>query len=297
LDSEDKIDPFLKTLIIIGPKETIGEEDLKKIDAYVFNGGNLLVLDEGVAIDEALRATDKNDGLASLLEKYGIKINNDMVLESRSNAAVASFNQGFFTFQTNYPYWPKISKEGFDKDNSAVSSLENVIFQWVSSIDVDESSLGENHNVSYLAKSSPKSWVQSGQYDLNPQQNFVPNKTKTSNLAVDVKAKFKSAYGLDNDNFSHILVVGDSDFISGGATGMADNLVFFQNIVDSLSLDNDLIEIRSKGITSRPIKTDISDTEKMLIRYLNIFGMTVIVLIFGLGRYYLRKKSRFVDDL
>ena len=297
LDSEDKIDPFLKTLIIIGPKETIGEEDLKKIDAYVFNGGNLLVLDEGVAIDEALRATDKNDGLASLLEKYGIKINNDMVLESRSNAAVASFNQGFFTFQTNYPYWPKISKEGFDKDNSAVSSLENVIFQWASSIDVDESSLGENHNVSYLAKSSPKSWVQSGQYDLNPQQNFVPNKTKTSNLAVDVKAKFKSAYGLDNDNFSHILVVGDSDFISGGATGMADNLVFFQNIVDSLSLDNDLIEIRSKGITSRPIKTDISDTEKMLIRYLNIFGMTVIVLIFGLGRYYLRKKSRFVDDL
>ena len=293
----EEVDPSLKSLIIVSPKELIPEEDLKKIDAYVISGGNLLVLDEGVVIDEGLQASDKNNGLNKLLADYGIKVNNNMVLESKANSGVASFNQGFFTFQTNYSYWPKIAKNGFDQDNSAVSKLENVILQWASSIDVDESKLGENHNVSYLAKSSDKSWRQVGEYNLNPQQTFTPNKVQVSNLAVDVSAKFKSPYGLENSMFSRILVVGDSDFVSGNLITMADNLVFFQNITDSLSLDGDLIEVRSKGITSRPIKTDISDGQKSLIRYLNVFGITILVLVIGLSRYFLRKKSRFVDDL
>jgi hypothetical protein len=55
--------------------------------------------------------------------------------------------------------------------------------------------------------------------------------------------------------------------------------------------------VRSKGITSRPINTNLSDGQKSLIRYLNVFGITVLVLIFGLTRYFLRKKSRFEDDL
>jgi len=293
----DKIDDTLKTLIIVSPKKEIPEEDLKKIDAYLMSGGRLLVLDEGVTIGEGLKASDKNDGLNKLLTDYGIKIDNDLVLESKVNSGIASFNQGFFTFQVAYPYWPKISKDGFDQNNSAVSKLENVVFPWVSSIDIDKSKLGENYSVSYLAKSSKDSWRETGDYNLNPQQNFIPGKTASNNLAVDVRAKFKSPYGIDNSNFSRILVVGDSDFISGKLSSIADNLVFFQNIADSLSLDSDLIKIRSKGITSRPIKTDISDGQKVLIRYLNIFGITVLVLVFGLTRYFLRKKSKFVDDL
>ena len=293
----EEIDPSLKTFIIIRPEEEVAEEDLKKIDKFVTGGGNLLVLDEGVSIGDGLKATDKNDGLMKLLDDYGIKINNDMVVESKDNSGVASFNQGFFTFQTNYPYWPMISKDRFDQDNSAVSKLENVVLPWASSIDIDESKLGENHSVSYLAKSSIYSWIQSGQYDLNPQQTFTPGKKHSSNLAVDVNAQFKSPYGIEDSVFSRILVVGDSDFVTGNLLGMADNMVFFQNITDSLSLDSDLIEIRSKGITSRPLKTDISDGQKALIRYLNVFGITIIVIAFGLIKYFMRKRSRFVDDL
>jgi len=291
------VDKTLETLIIAGPKELISEEDLKKIDEYVNTGGNLLVLDEGIAITEGLQASTKDDGLSSLLASYGITINKDMVLETKANSGVASFNQGFFTFQTNYPYWPKISKAGFDQDNSAVSKLENVVFPWASSIDINEDKLGDNFTVSYIAQSSDKSWKKTESFDLNPQQLFGPGKTEVSTLAVDVNAKFQSPYGLESNNFSRVLVVGDSDFVSGNLVGLTDNLVFFQNITDSLSLDSDLIEVRSKGITSRPITTDISDGQKSLIRYLNVFGVTVLVIVFGLARYYFRKKSNFVDEL
>src|SRR3989339_39872 len=77
----------------------------------------------------------------------------------------------------------------------------------------------------------------------------------------------------------------------------SDNLVFFQNLVDMLSLDGDLISIRSKTVSSRPIKEDLTDSSRAMIRYINVFGLTMVVVVFGMIRYYIRRKSRFVDDL
>jgi ABC-type uncharacterized transport system involved in gliding motility auxiliary subunit len=90
-------------------------------------------------------------------------------------------------------------------------------------------------------------------------------------------------------------LVGDSDFLRDSLSGGSDNLIFFQNLVDSLTLDEGLINIRSKGIASRPLQ-ELSDGSKASIRYLNVFGLTVLALIFGLWRYYSRRKSRLADE-
>jgi len=296
VSSEEEIPSSLSTLIIIGPKEELAFEDLQKIDKYVMNGGNLLVLNDGILIGDNLQASPNNNGLSDLLDSYGIKINNDLVLEPREFAGMASFNQGFFTFSVNYPFWPKIFKEGFDEDNSSVSRLESVVLPWTSSISVDETKL-DGSNISYLIKSSEYSWVETENFDLNPQQNFVPKPGKSRNLAVAVEGNFSSPYDQESTAVSKIVVVADSDFVSGRLAGNGDNLVLFQNLVDSLSLDADLVEIRAKGITDRPINSSLSDGQKSLIRYGNIFGVTVVVLIFGLLRYYLRKSTKFVDQL
>jgi hypothetical protein len=63
-----------------------------------------------------------------------------------------------------------------------------------------------------------------------------------------------------------------------------------------LTLDNDLINIRSKGATERPIK-EFSDNTKAALRYINIFLLTIIFIGYGLLRYWLRKKIRFSDEL
>ena len=127
---------------------------------------------------------------------------------------------------------------------------------------------------------------------------FAPsNGQRQLTLAVSVFGNFNSAYDGSKTGDSRLIVVGDSDFVKDGfARNNPDNLVFFQNLVDSLSLDEDLINIRSKGITDRPIK-ELSDGEKAAIRYLNIFGLTIAVVLFGMIRYYMRRRSRFVDEL
>lgn len=295
--SLDENVPFdVNTLIILGPRETFNENQLKAIDAFLMRGGSLLIAADGVNIGEGLMASANNTGLDGLLENYGVILNNDLVLDTSS--AMASFTQGFMAFSTNYPFWPKILPSGFDQDNAAVAKLESLIMPWASSVEILEDKINENNKVSYLSVTSKNSWTQQDNFNLNPQQAFSPSQNKGSKvLAASIIGKFTSPYENGSTDSGRLIVVGDSDFIKDSfLRNMPDNLIFFQNLVDSLSLDEDLINIRSKGISERPIK-ELSDSAKAAVRYLNIFGVTIIVIAFGMLRYYIRKRSRFMDEL
>ena len=291
----------INTLVIVGPTEKFEEPALKAINAFVKRGGALFVMLDGVNIGQGLAATKNNTGLDTLLKKYGITLNQDLVADTRSG--VASFSQGYITFSSSYAFWPKITTDGFNPDNSAVSGLENVIFPWVSSIDVDAGKFSEG-DFSYLAHTTANGWRVTDNFDVTPNAASVPQgERKSYNLVATINGQVADAYpdGSEGDTASfpaRIVVVGDSDYVRDGfVQNSPDNLTMFQNLVDSLSLGEDLMSIRSKGASSRPIKEDLSETGKAGIRYANIFGLTLAVLAFGLIRYFMRRRSRFIDDL
>lgn len=286
------------TLVVIGPEDTFSDEQLKAINSFLERGGALLVMAEGVRMGEGLVASTKTTGLESLLEQYGIKLNQNIVADTRSG--MASFSQGFMTFTTAYPFWPKITREGFSQENAAVAQLENVILPWPSSVEVDDSKISQD-SYQYLISTTEKSWALSDNFNITPNANIVPQgEQKIRNLAVSVNGLVPNPYGEEEKSMinARIVVVGDSDFPQDNFLRQApDNIGLFQNLVDILSFDEDLIAIRSKVASSRPIEKDLSDSSKAAIRYFNIFGVTVLVLVFGLGRYYLRRRSKFVDEL
>jgi gliding-associated putative ABC transporter substrate-binding component GldG len=290
----------IKTLVIEGPKEKFSTEALKAIDKFVMQGGGLALFADGVVLGEGLTAKANDIGLEPLLSAYGIKLNKDLALDVRNN--YASFSQGFMRFSLQYPYWPKVEKPDFDSANSTVSDLESVTFPWVSTIDIDESKLGTEAKVSRLAQTTSKGWLKSGDFDLNPQQTFSPSGAQgPKTLAVSVTGKLKSAFPdpkqAKETAAGKIVVVGDSDFAKENLNQLSkDNITFFQNVVDSITIDQDLISIRSKGVSSRPLK-EISDSERTLLRYMNIFGITALVLVFGVSRYYMRRRRRYLEDL
>jgi len=297
LEKDAEIDSGINNLIIISPTEEFSQEELEKIDNYFMSGNPLLVLYDGIKVEEGLQASVNKTGLEKLLSDYGITVAEDLVLESPASSGQAAFTQGFFTFRQNYPMWPIVKKDGFNKDNDSVSRLESVLFPWASSLSFDSSKVSEGADVSYLARTSDKSWSQKGSFDLNPQQKFKASGDKGPKvLAYDVSAVFKSPYQENKESVNRLIVVGDSNFLTTHGNSGGDNLVFFQNIVDSLNIDSDLINIRSKGISSRPVK-DLSDTAHALVRYANIFGLTIVVMLFGLFRYFSRRRSKMVDEV
>lgn len=292
LQEVSEIPQSIDTLVIPGPKEKFAIAEQKKIDSYLMSGGSILVLWDGVGIDQGLQHVPNETGLDGLFLKYGLKLNRDLVLDLSSG--MASFSQGFFTYSVNYPFWPKIIRSGFDQDNAAVAKLESLVLPWASSVEVIGDKAG--NKISYLAKTSDNSWNQSDNFDLNPQTaKASKNASKSFALAIADFGRFQSAFDNRPTEAGKIIAVGDSDFMTDNfLRNTPDNLIFFLNIIDSLSLDEDLINIRSKGIFERPLR-DVDEGARAAIRYGNVFGMTVIVVVAGLARYFLRQRRDIID--
>lgn len=292
--ADKKIPAELDTLIIIGPKEKFSEDELKAMDGFLTGGGSLVILADGVKVEQGLLA-DKNDtGLNKILESYGLKLNENLVLDV--NNGLASFNQGLVNFFINYPYWPKIIKPGFDQNNPAVAGLESLVLPWASTIDVSLDKI-KNLVVSYLAVTSDRAMAVADTFKLEPPAQISGGVRGKFNLAVSLSGHFSGSFNQAGSKAGRLILAGDSDFIRDNfLRNYPDNLVFFQNIIDGLSLGNDLISIRAKGITERPLK-EISESAKTAVRYGNIFGLTVIVMLFGLVRYFLRRRSKFEDEI
>ncbi|MFW6245793.1 MAG: Gldg family protein, partial [Fibrobacterota bacterium] len=83
---------------------------------------------------------------------------------------------------------------------------------------------------------------------------------------------------------ANLVVIGDADFVSAqNANG--NNLLFLHNIVDWLTLDDNLIQIRSRVLKDKTIDANILEEgskKPNMIRLANILTMPLIVIIVGI---------------
>jgi gliding-associated putative ABC transporter substrate-binding component GldG len=177
-----------------------------------------------------------------------------------------------------------------------------------------------------LAESSEKSWPATGYFDLNPQQQWNPpgNQTKKFTMAVYLNGDFKSHYSgkaipsknqpssddtlgqiklqpdpedanrvtVDGNNGGRLVVIGDADFVSG-QNATPNNIAMMLNLVDWLSLDNNLIAIRTRSLKDRTIESDLlkeGSSKPGIIRLVNIFIMPVILIAIGLFIFMRRRE-------
>lgn len=270
------------TLIIAGATEEILKEEILVIDDYIKNGRNVIALSDSVApdINMNLQAKEIKNGLNELTEKYGIKINNDLVYDA-ANANI-TYRQGFFSVSAPYPYWVKTLPENFG-DYPSLSSVQSVMFPWVSSLSLSEK---DDYEAKPLISSTSKAGVSSGSYNLLPNSYISFSQVSQKTLAAFSKPKDK------NSKSGKLFVFGDSDFVSPEFIGqMPDNQTFFINLVDSVSNSAGLASIRSKNIASRPIK-EINESEKNYWKFASIFAGAILINVYGFFRIMGRKKRK-----
>lgn len=334
LSGEKKIPPTINTLIVGGPKEKISERDKYEIDQYLMRGGRIIFLVDPVNMDESrgLSATANDTGLGDLLENYGVQIGQSLVLDGSSRAN-AAFSSGYVQYRVPYPYWPRVTRRQFSKDSPMVNQLESLVLTWASPVELIESKVsvssedgaGDTGKLSgvVLCNSSQYSWTKGQPYNLNPQQRATGD-LKIVPLAVAVSGKFDSFYtekpALAPDESdeadpeappvpeevesatilespeTQIVVVGNASFITNKFLSMfGSNQIFLENAVDWLTLGEDLISIRSRFVTNRPLK-EISEGTKLFIRIINICGASILVIAFGLARFVFKRRAKKVFE-
>ena len=326
------VDATVTTLVVAGVKQPLTEREKYEIDQFIMRGGRAIFLVDPIQMQPGtLQGTPLSTGLNDLLEHYGTKLGNNLLIDRRFHDS-ARFQQGFMTVFQPYPYFVKIVKPNFSKEHTVTNQLEALTLPWTSSLEVIAK---ENITPTALAKTSEFGQTVQGYYNLRPDFPIPDAETQAFPVAVALEGKFKSFYdgkeipSVATDNTTdtedsetptpaqdagtqtikteseqtQIVVVGTAQFL---AQMRQDGVNFFLNTVDWLTLGDTLIGIRSQTITERPlqIKTrdggfrEVSEFEKNFIRYLCTVGVSFLVIAFGLIRYFLKRRAkRLVESM
>jgi hypothetical protein len=101
---------------------------------------------------------------------------------------------------------------------------------------------------------------------------------------------------LDESPSTRILVVGDADFVADAVAqaqrqAFVEGMIFVLNAVDWFTVREELIEIRSRGFVDRSLG-EISDATRRWTKILNIAGVPLLVVLFGIFRFVSRGRGR-----
>ena len=303
----------VKTLLILGPKIPFSDWEKYALDQYLMQGGKLALFLDKTEMNIEMGKAEKLDlGLDDFLENYGVKVNDDLVMDMQCSRISIRQQSGHMTISNiiNYPLFP--SATNFNRDNLIVKRLENIDFPFVSTLD-SAYAAGKNLKFIPLVMSSPRSGIQNHPFDINPYRKIGKSEFNAGSqlLAGVVQGSFQSYFRdkeipqpeeaspewerpestLTRSPENRMVVVGDADFIKDGSIRSKGNLVFFMNIVDWLSQDENLIAIRSKELSVRPLKP-LSQGQKTFARYANVLGLPLVVILFGLLRWRIRKQIK-----
>jgi gliding-associated putative ABC transporter substrate-binding component GldG len=283
-------DTNIRTLLVVGPTNV--KKNVKMaLDHFVMRGGRIIFLIDQMRLANGLSMQQLNTGLDDLLDQYGFTVRRDLALDR--SCQIIGFRSGNSSFMLPYPFAVKALNPNFDKNNPAVKDLDSVSFQWISTI---TNSPREGVEYSALIKTTRYAWRQEGYFNLNPQYVIPPQREKDYsqfNLLMMGKGSFASLFEPGKKSpETYVIVAGDSDFAGDAiAQNAPEGLLLLQNLVDWLTLSDDLISIRSRGISDRPI-AQVSDGTKTMIRIVNIAGIALVIIVFGLIRLYFRRKER-----
>jgi ABC-2 type transport system permease protein len=319
-------------LLVAGP-DRLAERDKYELDQYLMRGGKLIFLIDGVNVSgQMMFAFPSSDGLDDMLKHYGIKRNHDLVMDVLCERV--AMKQGGWQIIQEYPLWvkvniPSLKALGTAADHPVINQLDSVSLPWCSSLKY-EGSTGDVNPVELL-RTTNKSWVQTSQFRLRPDEIPPPLPIQdmgedTRDLAILLSGTFKSFYAeknippisaedeedeeleeetarpgrLDESAETSLLVVGNCRFVTNDYLNLGNsNDTFILNALDWMILGGKLIGIRSRQSMDRPFSRETSDARILATGIIGPFAVPLLIIVFGISRFVLkrRKKKLYAEAL
>lgn len=336
LNNIPRIPDMVQVLMIVKPSKKFSDEEKLKIDQFIMRGGKLLMfIDKLNAELDSLQskkgqvvAYDRGLELNDLLFKYGVRINDDLVMDLQCDFLPFDVNGNGQFELLPWNYFPVFET----KANHIINkNLGFVCGRFVNSIDSIEVP-GIKKTV--LLSSSPNSRtiatpaIISVLENVNAPENEKFNKSSIP-VAYLLEGKFTSLFNNRlsqsmNDslqkygavfmpkalNDNKIIVVADGDMalnsvVKGEPIPMGMNPYtyntqrefafankdFLQNCLDYLINSANLSEAKAKDYTLRLLDKEKMENSKTAWQLINIIVPLIIVILFGLVYQFLRKRK------
>jgi ABC-2 type transport system permease protein len=311
-----------QTLILAGPTSLFSEKEKFIIDQFVVNGGSLLILADALNLnaDSLMNgytyAFPYTTGLDDLFFKYGFRLNPDLIEDLNCGLIHVSTGNGDQTETVNWPFYPILYNYG---KHAIVKNLDAISTHYIGSIDTVKSP-GIQKTPLVFTTSGTKIVNAPAKLDLNEtRKNMDPGTFNKGTQCVSylMEGVFESSFKnrptplpgrkvITKNKASRIIVCSDSDIIRNEYDYKKNkplplgydptikyefsNKEFIIHAIDYLMHEN-IINLRSKEITLRPLdKVRIQD-EKVFWQAMNILLPLILVIAFGTLRYMMRKRK------
>ncbi len=273
----------IDALIIIGPQSKFNKIAKENLDRFLQSGRGVLLLNSEYHIASNLTATSIDNNLYDLLKHYGFQNKKGFVLDKI--AATASFRsrQGQ-TLLTVYPFWPIIRKRNISQKYSALANLNEIVLFWPSPLKLD-------HGAQPLFKTGSSAWISQSQ-KLTPYELKPPSKTKSFIIAGYQNRVISSYYQPKEKHRVKFAVVNNSNFISSQSLySQPQNLTLFLDLIDLVTNDSQLAQIRNKAILTAAIQP-LSSRQRQTIRLFNLAVPLIFNSLLAVGYWLYQRRAR-----
>jgi ABC-type uncharacterized transport system involved in gliding motility auxiliary subunit len=346
LTKENPIPEDTSILMMINPGK-LNDRQTFEINKFLYQGGAVLLAAHGldylfqIIPPSGLEVTPQKLDLDinKLIKKWGISINEDMLMDENSEIIEVSTGQRVGPFALSMPIkipnQINVRYDTMNKNMLLMTRLPSLLYLWGSALDVSDDILKQSGlKKSIMFTSSPRSWklpyeggnlkkeslvfpksgsegkftlgvMLEGQFSNTFAQAKLPDWPKEKEekpqepLGLQasgpkpeepVKLEEKKAE-MENPKPAKLIVIGCAKMFNDDLITNPGNLGLFSNIVDGLTLGESIVKIRAKAYVSRDIKK-INDNQKIFYRFITIFLVPLLLIIYAAIRLFLRSKEK-----
>lgn len=244
-------------IIIASPETSWLDGEIRIIQDYIANGGNLLWLAD----------PKTHQHLSALTEQLGLEFIPGTVIDP--NAQLLGIDDPTFSLINDYA-------------NHPIGEATSSVTLYPKAIALEPSSTENEWQQLSLLNSQVNTWSKATAIEKNTQLEFE--------LGVDSPGPFSLAYLLTrlnselDSNEQRIAVLGDSDFISNSYIGNAANLELGIALINWLTQDDELIAIPVKTTIDNSL--DLSRTQSLVIDlgFLIVAPLILFIIAFLIWR-------------
>lgn len=274
-------------ICIIDPKDSFTALELEQLNKYLDEGGRLFI-----ALNHAIgQLGNRNSGfinrtgLEDMLEKKGLKIKYDFIVDNSCGTIALHQQYGLLNFQSNisFPYIPIITNFG---RHTITHGLKSLLLPFASSIEHKRGN--SDYYFKSLARTSGISGIQQAPIFFDFQKQWTQSDFNHPNNIV-------AALLSNTKNNSAIITITDADFISDEiiSSTPTDNINFAVNSIEWLADNSGLIQLRNK-FTTFSLLEPIEDYKREFLKYLNFF-IPILAITIGAFIHYRRKKHKRIE--
>jgi len=276
-----------RSLVVIGPTDSIPSAHFEILDRFMAGGGNLLVALNRVKGDfNTLQGSAVNTGLERWLQDKGVIVEDRFIIDANCGTVGVTQQTGFFQYTTNirFPYLPLINRFA---EHPITTGLSNVLLQFASPVIFTGDTLLRFEPIAFT---SDKSDVRSVPLFFDVQRQWQDRDFSRSGLTVAAALQGP----ISGDLHTRVVIFGDANFPVAGdprQNVQRDNVSLLVNAIDWLSDDTGLVELRTKGPRARPLD-DIEDSRKTFLKLLNFSLPIILIIVYGIVRMIRNRNIR-----